>query len=126
MPHSQLNLPPSPLETLRSGSQPAVKSLRTWQENVRRAMGRAGLSAKAMAAEMGTSESQLSDQLHGRPNCHLSLWRMFNLPPEFWQEMVILILDFHGLSAPGLSAVDQEDMRIGRLMREIVQRSAAR
>jgi hypothetical protein len=92
-------------------------------------MGRANLSSKVMAAEMGISESQLSDQLNGRMNCHLSLWRMFSLPPEFWQEMVDLICEFHNLPPRGLTAQDEEYRRIGKAFCDVhamAQRSVGR
>lgn len=83
-------------------------------------MGRAGLSAKAMAGTMGVTEQQLSDQLNGRANYHLSFWRMQALGPDFWRELVELICEFHGISV-GLSAQDEEDRRIGKAYRELQQ-----
>src|SRR5689334_19194494 len=93
----QLNLPPAPLEDLRTSTQVAADYLRTWRELANRARERAGLTRKVMASEMGITEQQLSDQLNGRDNCHLSFWRMHALPREFWQELVLLIIEFHGL-----------------------------
>ena len=122
--HHQLNLSPMELNALGTASPTAPKSIGGWRALVSKSLGRAGLSQKAAASDLGITESALSKQLSGLE--HLSFWRMLNLGPEFWAEMVDMILEFHGRNAPGLTAQDQEDMRIGRLMREIVQRSGAR
>lgn len=118
-PSVQLNMPPMSVEPLRTTTHQPAKCLRTWREMVRKAFGKSGLSAKTAASDMGITEQQLSDQLNGREKYHLSFWRMHGLPKEFWAEMVELILEFHGITAPGLTAQDQEDIRIGRQYREL-------
>jgi hypothetical protein len=82
---------------------------------VRRALGKAGISAKTAAGDMGISESQLGDQLNGREKYHLSFWRMHGLPREFWIELVDLIIAFHDLEPRGVSSQDLEYIRIGKL-----------
>lgn len=121
--HSQQYLPPMEVESLRTAVRSGADSLRTWRELVRRALGKAGISAKAAAGEMGITEQQLSDQLNGREKYHLSFWRMQALGPDFWREMVDLILEFHGLPAPGLTAQDEEYRRIGKAYCELQQQA---
>lgn len=123
---SQLNLPPTSVERLRTATQPAADSLRSpsrWRELVTKARNRLGLSQKEMAGGLGITEQQFSDQLKGRENYHLSFWRMLELGPEFWAEMLDLIADFYGLPARGASPQDIEDMRIGRAFRELQQQA---
>jgi hypothetical protein len=117
--NSQLNLAPMAVEPLRTATHRGAESLRTWREMVRRALGRAGISAKVAAGEMGITEQQLSDQLNGREKYHLSFWRMHALPPEFWREMVEAICHFHGIEPPGMSADDMEALKIGKAQIEL-------
>jgi hypothetical protein len=118
----QQNLPPMPLVKVREGSCSGTKSLQDWQGVVDVARARAHLSQKLMAADMGISQQQLSDQLAGRDGAHLSFWRMFGLPPAFWQELVLLIIEFYDLQL-GLSEIDRRDLEFGRSLREMLQRS---
>ncbi|HMJ85234.1 MAG TPA: hypothetical protein VK504_18755 [Vicinamibacterales bacterium] len=122
----QLNLPPTEVHSLdRPRSMPvqSVDRSQDWAEIPGIALAKSGVSRKAAAADMEIDPSLLSAQLAGTK--HLSWLRIGKLGPDFWREMVDLICAFHGISV-GVSLQDQEDMRIGRLMREIVQRSAAR
>lgn len=123
--HSQQYLPPMEVESLRTPVRSGADSLRTWRELVRRALGKAGISSKTAAGEMGITEQQLSDQLNGRERYHLSFWRMLHLGPEFWKEMIDLICEFHEIPR-GVSQRDQERMRIGALVEEVVQRAVPR
>jgi predicted DNA-binding transcriptional regulator AlpA len=84
-----------------------------WRALVTTAAQRAQLSHKALAADLGISESHLSGQLAGAPNQHLSLWRMRGLPRSFWQEFVLLLIEFYDLSV-GASAQTQRYAEIGR------------
>jgi hypothetical protein len=111
----QRNLPPMAVEPLRTATHRGAESLRTWRDMVRRALGKAGISAKVAAGEMGITEQQLSDQLNGREKYHLSFWRMHGLPREFWIELVDLIIAFHDLEPRGVSSQDLEYIRIGKL-----------
>jgi hypothetical protein len=92
-----------------------------WLGLVARAFGRCGLTHKAAAITMDTDAGLLSAQLSGVPNKHLSFRRMHALPPEFWRELILLILDFHEI-AVGASQRDQDDAAIGRAIREVVAR----
>ena len=68
---------------------------------------------------MGLSQANLSRQLAGVE--HLSFWRMFSLPREFWQELVPLIIEFHDLQI-SMANQDRRDMECGRSIREALQR----
>lgn len=96
-----------------------------WLGLVTRAMGRCGLSHKAMAIEMDVDRGLLSAQLLGAPNKHLSFRRMHTLSREFWRELVILIIDFYQLEI-GVSEQDRRDLAYGREMREAHERRFAR
>lgn len=98
---------------------------RAWLALVPRAMGRAGLSHKALAADLDVDRAQLSRQLAGATNHHLSFRRMFRLPSAFWQELLPLIVEFHGLTLHD-SPQQRSDAEIGRLVREAVVRSIGR
>jgi hypothetical protein len=127
----QLNLPPVQLQKMTGGFAPEAKpdvTLRQsvkWNEIPETAFDCARLQRKSTAADLRKSHSWFCRALKGLEKLGWADLGVID-SKEFWAEMVDLILDFHGLSAPGLSAQDQEDMRVGRLMREIVQRSAAR
>jgi hypothetical protein len=114
-----------PMELNRVGqaSPTLPKAVGDWRALVGQAIGRAGFSHKEIAATLDITQSAFSKQLSGLE--HLSFWRMFSLPPEFWQEMVTLICEFHGLQI-GMTQQDQEDMAAGRAFREAVQRVRAR
>ncbi len=80
---------PTAPKSVGEASSTAPKSVGEWRALVGRALGRAGLSQKAAAIDLGITPQALSKQLAGAE--HLSFWRMFNLPPEFWRELVALI-----------------------------------
>lgn len=122
MRHSQMNLPPVPLERVQSQPCIALKSLQEWREMVVKAFGKAGLQQKAAAAEMEITAQQLSNQMCGKE--HLSFWRMFSLPRSFWVELVDLICEFHDIPARGATAQDLEYMRIGKAYVELQQQVA--
>lgn len=122
----QRPLPPMELERVQSGSDRPLKSLQSWKDMVTRALGRAGLSGKSTASDLGISESQFSSQLayDGKDKRdHLSFWRMRDLPPEFWEELLPMIADFYDLTLNG-SPREREDAEIGRLLREAMARAS--
>jgi len=92
---------------------------RKWLGLVAQAFAKAGLTHKAAAYAMDIDTGQLSAQLSGVPSKHLSFRKLGLLGPDFWQEMVDLICEFHELPARGASPQDIEDMRIGRAYREL-------
>lgn len=111
-----------PLDTRVSPAVSVADREAEWLGLVGRAAGKAGLSHKALAADLGGLDSaQLSRQLSGAPNHHLSFRRMVGLPPEFWVYLCELIAEFHGFALGGTQR-DVEDAAIGRLVREAVTR----
>lgn len=122
-PTVQRNLPPMEVTTLESRPSTALNSIEGWRALVGRALGRAGLSQKHAAADIGLNEAQFSRQLAGIEN--LSFWKMHALPPEFWQELVLLIVDFHGLALGGTEQ-DRRDVELGRTIRDAITRSLSR
>jgi hypothetical protein len=113
---------PLPLEKVQNAPCIALKSIQDWRVMVVKAFGKAGLQQKAAAAEMEITAQQLSNQMSGKE--HLSFWRMFSLPREFWVEMVDLICEFHDIPARGATAQDIEYMRIGKAYCELQQQVA--
>jgi hypothetical protein len=118
--NSQLNLAAVVVGEVRTPTHLGTDSLRMWREMVRRALGKAGISAKVAASEMGITEQQLSDQLNGREKYHLSFWRMLRLGRDFWLEALPLIAEFYGISI-GTSPLDEEHRRIGKAYCELQQ-----
>jgi hypothetical protein len=96
-----------------------------WLALVPRAMGKSGLSHKAMAIDLDMDRGLLSAQLLGAPNKHLSFRRMWRLSPDFWRELVLLIIDFYGITL-ALSDQDRRDLELGRTVRQALERSLAR
>jgi hypothetical protein len=115
----QRALGPMELQKVEAPVSTALKSIESWRGLVGRALGRVGWSQKRAAIEMGIPEAQLSRQLRGAE--HLSFWRLHALPPEFWRELILLIVEFHDLTI-GATEQDQTDQQIGRLVREAVTR----
>jgi hypothetical protein len=113
-------LGPMELKPLGSASPTPPNCLGDWRAIVSKSLGRAGISQKVAAADLGVTEAALSKQLAGVE--HLSFWRMHSLPPEFWHELVLLIIDFHGLTIGAASQRDIEDAAIGRCVRDAVSR----
>lgn len=129
----QLNLPAVPVESVNRERLKAVEEInreREWLSLFTAARNKAGISQKLAAATLGGISVQLlSAQESGADGKHLSFRRMWALGPEFWAELVTLILEFHDIPAPGATAQDEEDRRIGRAYREahaLVQRSLQR
>lgn len=125
-PRVQGNLPPMELNRVGESAprfadaSPTVPNrLAEWRALVCKSLGRAGLSQKAAAADLGVTESALSKQLAGAE--HLSFWRMASLPPEFWRELILQVAEFHDLTI-GSTQQDAEDAAVGRLVREVVGR----
>lgn len=121
----QLNLPPTEVQTMDRRQSTAVQSMdcERWAQLPGIALAKAGIPRKAAAADMELDPSLLTAQLSGKK--HLSWFRMGMLPREFWQELVLAIIEFHELAIGG-SQRDVEDAAIGRLVREAVQRAVAR
>lgn len=94
---------------------------REWLGLVARALGKAGVSHKAAAADLEIDPGLFSAQLSGAEGKHLSFGRMRNLPPAFWRELIVLVADFHEIPIGGTQQ-DTEDAAIGRLVREAVTR----
>lgn len=111
------------IKSIESEVSTSLKSIERWRSLVARALGRAGLSQKQAAAEMGISEAQLSRQLAGTEN--LSFWKMHTLPPSFWEEVLTLIADYHDICL-GQSQRDREDVALGREFRELARKAIAR
>jgi hypothetical protein len=99
------------------------KSVSCWRALVCRALGRAGVSQKRAASDLGITEGQLSRQLSGAE--HLSFWRMRSLPPEFWQELLTLLCEYHEICI-GQSIQERTDAEIGKLIREAVGKVVAK
>jgi hypothetical protein len=114
---------PMELERVGTASPTLPNSVGDWRLLVARALGRAGISQKAAAADLGLTPQALSRQLAGME--HLSFWRMYALSPEFWRELVALICEFHDI-AIGQTVQDRTDAEIGRLVREAVTKAVAR
>lgn len=98
---------------------------RDWLSLVDRARGKALMQHKALASNLGIGEGLLSAQIACAPNKHLSFRRMRNAGRDFWQELVLLIIDFYDLQI-GITEQDRRDLELGRTLREAVQRSVAR
>src|SRR4051812_48588358 len=94
----QRTLGPMELEKVQDGSRTIPKSVQEWLGLITRAAGRRSIPSKNLARDMGISPQQLSTQLSGRDGEHVSFTRMRNLPPEFWQELILLIADFHNIT----------------------------
>lgn len=118
----QLNLPPTPLNRVGETTPTNPKTVGDWQALVPRAFGRSGLTHKLAAGHLEVKQTALSKQLAGLE--HLSFWRMFALPREFWQELVLLVIDFYDLQI-GLTEQDRRDLELGRSVREAVERRLA-
>jgi hypothetical protein len=97
----------------------AVDRTMEWLGLVARAFGRSGLTHKAAAITMEIDPAQLSAQLAGVPQKHLSFGRLSKLGPDFWREMVELICEFHGIEPPGMTSDDMEALRIGKAQIEL-------
>jgi hypothetical protein len=110
-----------PVDATTSTTVNDVDRSREWLGLVPRALGKAGVSHKRAAADMEIDAGLLSAQLSGSPGKHLSWLRMGALPPTFWRELILLIVDFHDITI-GPSQQDADDAAIGRLVREVVTR----
>jgi len=110
------------LQTLEKPVSTALKSVESWRAIVGTALGRARVSQKVAAAEMQIAEAQLSRQLSGVE--HLSFWRMKAIPAPFWQELVLLIIEFYDLQI-GMTEQDRRDCELGRTIRHALERRLA-
>jgi hypothetical protein len=116
-PSIQLTTGPMELQRVGHASPSHPKSVGDWRALVARAFGAAGLTQKEAASRLDVTQSALSKQLAGLE--HLSFWRMLNLGPDFWREMVELICEFHGIQPPGMTSDDMEALRIGKAQIEL-------
>ena len=123
--HSQRTLGPMELDRVQSGPCSGLKSLQDWKALVGRAFGRAGLSHKVAAADLGITPQQLSNQLSLQGKEHLSFWRMHGLSRDCWRELVLLVIEFYALDI-GVSERDRADLEVGRSLRELVTRVSGR
>lgn len=112
---------PLELEKVQGASRTIPKLVQDWLALFDLARGKAGMSQKSAASDMGITAQQLSTQMSGREGEHVSFTRMRNLPPEFWRELILLIADFHHITIGGTQQ-DAEDVKLGRLVREVVTR----
>lgn len=117
----QLNLPPTEVQSLDRPRSSPVQSMdrERWAQLPGIALAKAGIARKAAAADMELDPSLLTAQLAGKK--HLSWLRIGSLPPEFWRELILLIVEFHAITVGGTQQ-DQEDAAVGRLVREAVSR----
>jgi hypothetical protein len=125
----QQPLPPMGLDRVQTTSDTGLKSLQRWKDLFSRACQRAGLSGKQAASHLGISESQLSSALAydgtTEHRDHLSFWRMRDLPKEFWEEMLLMLCEYHGI-ALGQTAREREDGELGRSFRELAIKAVGR
>ncbi len=120
-PAAQLNLPPTNISRDERPAVDRVARERDWLSLVPRALGKAGVSHKAAASDLEIDQGLLSAQLSGAPNKHFSWRRMHSLPPAFWQELVLLIIDFYDLQI-GMTEIDRRDCELGRTIRQALER----
>lgn len=121
-------LGPMEVQKVESGVSTTLNPLereRLWNEIPSRALGRAGVSQDRAARDMGIPSSQLSRQLGARGSDHLSYRRMGQWQPAVWQEMVLLIIEFFGLTL-GLTEQDRRDLELGRAVRQALERNLSR
>lgn len=100
-PKIQGALPPMELNRVQRPTElgtELVPSEVQWRGFFTTAAGKARLADKDLCYHLGISKSQLSGQLSGAPQQHLSFWRCRALPREFWAEFVVLIIAFYDLS----------------------------
>lgn len=122
----QITLPPMEVKRVDSAPPTAaneVDSERRWLRLVASALGKCGMNQESARISMDVDRGTFSAQLNAAPNRHLSFRKMVHLGPEFWAEMVELILDFHGLASPGFTPQDEEDRRLGKAFRELQQQA---
>lgn len=112
---------PMELEKVQDASRSDLKLVQDWLSLFVRARGKAGISQKNIARDMGISPQQLSSQESGREGEHISFTRMRLLPPEFWRELILLMVEFHGITI-GSSQQDADDATVGRAFRDLVSR----
>lgn len=98
---------------------------RDWLGLVVRAFGKSGLTHKAAAAEMELDPGLLSAQLSGVPGKHLSWLRLGKLPASFWQELLVLVAEYHRLTI-GQSVQERTDQELGRGLRELMTKAGVR
>jgi len=121
----QQPLPPMEVKSLDSGSTVTKRpTLQEWKGMVSRAAARSGLSQKAMAVDLGISEAQLSSTFAyegetGPGQKHLSFWRLRHLPPEFWKELIDLLIAFYDLGTTRKARDDSADL--AQAVRELLK-----
>lgn len=128
MKHSQLNLPVTPLQRVSEPFATEAKPSETgrkkvsWQQIPEDAMTRAGMRRQVVADAMGKSQSWLSRALRGFEKLGwIDLGGITDR--EFWAQMIDAICEFHCIEPRGLSAQDQEYMRIGKAFVDLQQQT---
>lgn len=109
------------VDSLQSTTDNKVDRDMEWVGLASRALGKSGYTQKTAGGALDVDKSLLSAQLNCAPNRHLSFRKMWRLGPEFWRELILLILEFHDITI-GSTQQDQEDAAVGRLVREVVTR----
>lgn len=127
-PRVQLNLPPTEVASVdravtavdRHASTTVNDRDRDWLDLVARALGKAGISQKAAAIDMGIDPGLLSAQLSAGSGKHLSWLRLGRLPAAFWTELIPMLAEWHAL-AFGTNEQAQQDALLGARVREVFQ-----
>ena len=118
--HSQPSDPPLPQEKVRQDAG----STRVWVDAWRGLFRRWG-SQKAAAITLGISEQRLSTQLNydgDQYREHLSLWKLSQMPPEFWADVIELLIEFYGLGSQWAKRSRDEDAaELARAVRELLK-----
>lgn len=96
-PSKQLSLPPMEVEKVHRSTPNRLREwVGAWRELFRR-----HAPQKCIAQTLGVSERLLSEQLQydGEEHAkHLSLWRLHEMPPEFWQDAIGVLMEFYDLA----------------------------
>jgi len=82
-------------------------------------------SQKAAAITLGISEQQFSTQLRydgEQYREHLSLWKLSQMPPEFWADVVELLVEFYGLGSQWAKrSRDDDAAELARAVRDLLK-----
>lgn len=111
---------PLPLQTVSADDaarETPRKDLTDWQALPSRALGRAGMSQKHAAIEIGISESLLSRQLKGTEK--LGWLDLGKLGAAFWNELIPMLAEWHDLSF-GSNERARQDAVLGAKVREVL------
>ena len=121
-PRVQLHLPPTEVMSVdrspQARSTPVNDRDRDWLDLVSSALGRAGISQKAAAIDMGIDPGLLSAQLTPGSGKHLSWLRLGKLSSAFWNELIPMLAEWHDLSF-GSNEQARQDAVLGAKAREL-------